>query len=194
MTYTGYLGGLVVALMLASPAAAQLRVCENEKSAAVAAVDSTYSGTISEMEKRINEASAKGVDPNKFPYFDDTGTLRFANLNNAKNDLITQRGVDRKAVTDKVHDECNKDLQPIQDIVSASIAVATLGISEVIPKHFTHVDVSQIATGKPLGGDSAFVPKLRDDVLDAIGIGGKNNEIGKVVRDPVRVIRCIFGC
>lgn len=187
--------GLVSAAFLAvSTSALALDKCDEARAAANGAIDSQYTPVYTELDTRIQQITAAGHDPTKFPYFDKDNKLQTVNLTTFKQDLKTQEAKDKNQANDKIKNECDKQLQPIQDVVNVAMTIATLGIANVLPKHMTNVDVSQIISGKPFGGDSALIPKMRDDALNALGIGGKNNDIGKVIRDPVRVVRCWFGC
>lgn len=173
-----------------TPGHTQLAQCDEARNKAVQAVNSTYAETISDIDRMIQQAKDNGYDPRKFPYFDKDNNLHTVDLIAAKDDLLSRRGADQKAVSDKVNAECDKQLQPIQDIVDASVAIATLGLSEVLPKHFTHIDTSEIIIGgKPLGGDNALIPKARDDILDGLGVGGTGR---KIIVDPVGAIKDLF--
>lgn len=173
-----------------APANAQLAQCDEARNKAVQAVNGKYAETISDIDKMIQQAKDAGYDPRKFPYFDADNNLHTVDLIAAREDVVSQRGVDRKSVSDRVNADCDKKLQPIQDIVDASVAIATLGLSEVLPKHFTHIDTSEIIIGgKPLGGDNALIPKARDDILDGLGIGGTGR---KIIVDPIGAIGDLF--
>jgi hypothetical protein len=45
----------------------------------------------------------------------------------------------------------------------------------------TNVDVGEILHGKPLGGENAVIPKLREQLL-----GGDRGTIANIIRDPIR--------
>ncbi len=72
-----------------------------------------------------------------------------------------------------------------QLIVDGAVAWFTDGLSLFAPGKSLHVDAGELLNGYPLGGPNAFVPSLRDHVLDALGVGGANNDLAKVLRDPV---------
>lgn len=86
---------------------------------------------------------------------------------------------------------CLAAVTPVNTVVNFAIQgaalVATAGMSAVLPEKTLYVDIGEVLHGKPLGGDGALVPKARDDVLEALGIGG---DAEKIIKDP----KCIFGC
>lgn len=82
----------------------------------------------------------------------------------------------------------------VNTVIQALAILTTGGGSLALPEKSLYVDMGQVLNGYPFGGDKALVVKAREDVLNALGLGGENNDIGKTVRDPGRVIRCLFGC
>jgi hypothetical protein len=78
--------------------------------------------------------------------------------------------------------------------IQALAILSTGGASLLLPPKSLYVDMSAVLNGYPTGGPNSIINETRQKALDALGIGGKNNDIGKAVRDPGRVIRCIFGC
>src|SRR6266446_2027091 len=42
--------------------------------------------------------------------------------------------------------------------------------------------------GYPLGGDSAFIPKLREQILGSLGLAKDNGFLTNMVRDPIRTL------
>jgi hypothetical protein len=84
--------------------------------------------------------------------------------------------------------------QAVNTVIQVLAILSTGGASLALPPKSLYVDMGQVLNGYPFGGNAALIPKARDDVLNALGIGGTNNEIGKVIRDPGRVVRCWFGC
>jgi hypothetical protein len=45
------------------------------------------------------------------------------------------------------------------------VAIATGGLSKLLPERMTRIDGSDILAGYPLGGPDAFIPKLREQIL-----------------------------
>jgi hypothetical protein len=86
--------------------------------------------------------------------------------------------------------ECVSGFKTPQDIVD----IATLGFSRAlesagIPEGRVRIDASEIATGRPLGGDEALVPKAREQVL-----GGDTGTGANILRDPIRCITFMRKC
>ena len=92
---------------------------------------------------------------------------------------------------DKSKDACYAELRPLQEIVDGVVAYYTLGLSTALPEKVFRVDVSEIMTGKPLGGPNAAVPQFRSSVFKTLGIDPKNpGTVGNIISDP---LRCLFG-
>ncbi|WP_373981066.1 hypothetical protein LN047_02160 [Achromobacter sp. JD417] len=93
---------------------------------------------------------------------------------------------------------CAEAVAPVNtgvNLVIQTIAIlSTGGASLLLPPKALYVDMGQVLHGYPLGGPESAVVKGRQAVMDFFGIGGENNDIGKIVKDPGRVIRCWFGC
>lgn len=77
--------------------------------------------------------------------------------------------------------------------IQALAIMSTGGASLALPPKALYVDMSAVLNGYPTGGSQSVINQARESALNALGLGG-NNDIGNVVRDPGRVIRCIFGC
>lgn len=82
----------------------------------------------------------------------------------------------------------------VNTVIQALAILTTGGASLALPPKALYVDMGQVLNGYPFGGDQSLVNKARNDVLNALGIGGANNDLGKIIKDPGRVVRCIFGC
>lgn len=74
---------------------------------------------------------------------------------------------------------CTAAFKPYQDVVDAMVAIYTGGLSEILAPHMTHVDVSELLAGYPLGGPNALVPKFREDILR-----GDRGTVANIIRDP----------
>jgi hypothetical protein len=72
----------------------------------------------------------------------------------------------------------------LQTIIDTAIAFYTDGLSLILPKHMTHIDVKEILAGKPLGGDNSVFNQVRDSIMDGMGLG-ENNDLRRVIEDPV---------
>ncbi|MFJ7141050.1 hypothetical protein [Pseudomonas protegens] len=93
---------------------------------------------------------------------------------------------------------CVEAVQPantlVNTVIQAIAVLSTGGASLTLPQKSLYVDMGEVLHGYPLGGPESVVNETRQAVLNALGIGGENNDIGKVIKDPGRVIRCLFGC
>ena len=80
--------------------------------------------------------------------------------------------------------------------IQAIAILSTGGASLALPPKALYVDMSAVLNGYPTGGPSSIINETRETVLKALpgGLGNANNDVGKIIRDPGRVIRCIFGC
>ncbi|MDC4206659.1 MAG: hypothetical protein MPW14_20245 [Candidatus Manganitrophus sp.] len=86
---------------------------------------------------------------------------------------------------DKGKEECYAEFRPLQKIVDGIVLFYTRGLSKVLPEKMTHIDVSQIMAGKPLGGPNAAVPKFREQTFKALGIDPKSpGTVGTIIKDP----------
>lgn len=93
---------------------------------------------------------------------------------------------------------CVEATAPANQLVNLAIQalaiLSTGGASLTLPPKTLYVDMSAVLNGYPTGGRKSIINQARESALNAIGAGGRNNDLGKFVRDPGRVIRCIFGC
>jgi hypothetical protein len=104
--------------------------------------------------------------------------------------LLLSQKAEVSNVIDDAATGCSNDLKPYQDATDAAVAIATGGLSKLLPERMTHIEIGEILAGKPFGGDGALVPHFREQVLGAVGLKHDNGLITNVVRDP---IRCVFG-
>ncbi len=92
---------------------------------------------------------------------------------------------------------CVEASAPINKLVNITIQalaiLSTGGASLALPEKTLYVDMSAVLNGYPLGGPQSVVNQARESALNALGIGGENNDIGRIIRDPGSVIRSCFG-
>lgn len=74
---------------------------------------------------------------------------------------------------------CTAAFKPYQEVVDAMVLIYTGGLSEILAPHMTHVDVSELLAGYPLGGPNALIPKFREDILS-----GDRGTVANIIRDP----------
>lgn len=82
----------------------------------------------------------------------------------------------------------------VNTVIQAIAILSTGGAALALPPKALYVDMGAVLNGYPLGGPSSVVNQARESVLNALGLGGANNTAGQIIRDPGRVIRCLFGC
>ena len=80
---------------------------------------------------------------------------------------------------EKLREECTNEFKPYQELVDAMVLVYTKGLSAILKPHMTHVDVSELLSGYPLGGPSALVPRFREQILN-----GDQGTVANIIRDP----------
>lgn len=80
---------------------------------------------------------------------------------------------------DSKRQQCTASFEPYQKIVDNLVSIYTLGLSDILQPHMTHVDVSELLAGYPLGGPNALVPKFREQILS-----GDNGTVANILRDP----------
>lgn len=176
---------MVMLVVVAAPARAQ-DVCRDAAAQQDHHIRSVYGAQIDFWIRIADALRAKGVNPAAFPQAMPNGTVEVLNIPWMISTLATQRDSGLGAVFQSFH-QCASGYAPYQQIINVGVFYATGGLSQVLPRAATHVDASQILSGKPLGGPNALIPKARDDALNRLGIGG---DVAKVIRNP----RCIFGC
>lgn len=97
---------------------------------------------------------------------------------------------------------CVEATAPANKLVNTAIQVVALlstgGASVTLPPKALYVDMSAVLNGYPTGGSSSVINQSREAALNALGIGGQNNDIGRAVKDPVnevrRVVCGLFRC
>lgn len=152
-----------------------------------------YNGNISDVALLIEDYEKKGLDPTKF----NPGVGKdLVNLIQLVEDFEKQKLKDISEFEKEVDENCSSDtealLQSVVDYYTeAVLAKYTKGLSLILPKHMKHIDVKEILDGKPLGGKNSMVNKFRDDVLKNLGLGD-NNDITKIVKDPVKQTKKII--
>ncbi len=80
--------------------------------------------------------------------------------------------------------------------IQAYAILSTGGASLTLPPKTLYVDMSAVLNGYPTGGDHSVINEAREAALKALpgGLGDPNNDFGRTVRDPGRIVRCLFGC
>lgn len=181
---------LMVIGLASNSVAAEPNQCKLARNDGNSAVNQYYNPRIKQVADAISEIRNSGGDPNAIAI--KVGD-KFYTLPELEAILRKEKNIGLAAVDASV-DDCLAEVEPYQKIVDSFIDVSTGGIAKFLPGKMGHVDASDILAGYPLGGKDALIPKAREDILNRIGIGGENNEIGKRIRDPLRDVKCFFGC
>ncbi|TBA16120.1 hypothetical protein [Rhizobium ruizarguesonis] len=83
------------------------------------------------------------------------------------------------AAVDKQKTQCTAQFKSLQDMTDAVVVIYTGGLSKILATRMTHIDVSELLKGYPLGGPNALVPKFRESILKGDRGTGAN-----ILRDP----------
>jgi hypothetical protein len=149
------------ALAAASPAYAQFGVCDRAANDAVFLVNRDAGA-------RVNNIAQSG-DP------DQVKNAHITIINwNRDNSLLAVR---------QAWAECAQGFRRPQQVVDAVVTLYTFGINRMLPAGMTHVDVSEVMTGHPLGGPGAVIPQIRETFLH-----GDNSTPANIIRDPIRCL------
>lgn len=104
--------------------------------------------------------------------------------------LLFSRNRDRAlALVDSQKNACTAQYKPMQDMMDIIVIYYTGGISKILEPRMTHVDVSELLKGYPLGGPNALVPKFRESILN-----GDNGTIANILRDPIQCLTFARKC
>jgi hypothetical protein len=187
MNANAWLAALGVVGVLASADATAGSYCENQYGDSITKATNAYAPTLESLRAEIKRVQDAGLDPTKYvTEFEGQYvplTYKFAVL-------VTRYKTEANRARGEAQG-CASAVAPAQTAVDIATTVGTGGLSLVLPYQVTHIDVGEILHGKPLGGDSALVPKAREDILRAItGHDNDQGEISKIIRDP---IKCTVG-
>lgn len=159
--------------------------CDEATNGAKNNVDQTYLPKIDLWIKVSKALKDKGLDPRKYPVIMPDGSVELLDLIDVVEKLTKQRA-EAFGQIQTAGDDCNKGFAPYQKTLDIAVFFSTGGLSAILPASMTHIDASQILSGTPLGGPGALIPKLREDILNGLGIGG---DVGCAIRDPLKFIR-----
>jgi hypothetical protein len=168
-------------LGLMSSAAFADDYCVKQYSASTAATQAQYSPQIEAVYAEIKKVQDAGLDPARYlvPFDGELVTL----YQKANNIVVRYRGAMAEASGEQKG--CAAVVAPANIVVNGGIKAyaiwATYGLALLLPDRMTNVDVGEILHGKPLGGENAAIPKLREALL-----GGDRGTIANIIRDPIR--------
>ena len=172
------------ALSLHSPASAGT-ICDQKGGEFANQVTDTFNARAAQLDAAIAEMRKAGRDPSTVALKMPDG--RFLTLLDLKTELQKEAAGAMAEVKKVVHD-CNEDLKVPNDIAKGAVTIATGGLNLILPERMTRIDVGQILAGYPLGSQEAFIPKLREQILDGLGLKNDNGFVTNLIRDPIRTI------
>lgn len=162
-----------------------MSICDDARKAGTDKIIAAYSPLIDEIARIIKNMQNKELDPHK--YYDPVKD-QIIDLVALLADLGTTRDEQLGKLNAKVDKDCVQIQEFIQTIVDLSVLYITEGLSAVLPRHMTHVDVGEILAGKPLGGDNSVFNQVRGGIFNAMGLG-ENNDLRKITVDPINTVK-----
>ena len=160
--------------------------CVEEAQKAQNKVNGVYTPQLDGLRNEIKRLQDAGVDPNRYVVEFEGQFVPIT----YKASIVMRRYNNELSHVLKKAEGCVKNIAPVQAATDLTVLYLTSGLSMVLPERMTHIDTGQIIHGnKPFGGDGAFIPKMRDDMLDALNIGG---DVRTVIVDPLKALRGLF--
>lgn len=157
--------------------------CEAFGNAIRQKVEEFFAPRILETQSLIDSEIAAGRDPEQYQIQGGMVTINLRKLL-AKINEMKELGMKNAELHENA---CDKEAVPNWIGDATKVSDIALGIA-MLPLilltgnlAMAHVDLGEVYKGKIFGGNDAFVPKLRDDVLDELRIGG---DIRKFLNDP----------
>lgn len=201
----GSLAAPVAGNFVAAPAMADLLPVSkaNEKFAAVtkqyevrwAAIDAKYDPVLTDIANQIAAAEKAGLDLDNVTYvYDDkrygirdaetlVKYLKSTDRANTNKWYREQGGI---IAADRDNElERGKDLQTVAEVLT----LPTNLLGQLIGRPgLTRVDTYQITDGRPLGGDTALIPKARQDIGKIVGVdlNKDNGFVGNAIKNPTQ--------
>ena len=157
--------------------------CEDQYGEAISQVKATYAPELERLQKEIKRIQDAGLDPNKY-------VVKFEGHHVSityKYGVLFGRYQSGAAHAAGSAEGCMKTVAPAQLAADLGVILGTGGLSLILPDRMTSIDMGEILNGKPLGGDSAFIPKLRNDLvkgLTGIDLKKDNGIIGNAIKNP----------
>ncbi|PPB99856.1 hypothetical protein SOI71_14655 [Acinetobacter pittii] len=158
-----------------------MSICDDARQTGIDKLNAAYTPLINEITRIIKNMQNKGLDPHK--YYDPVKD-QVIDLIALLSDLGVTRDQQLADLNAKIDKDCVQTMEFLQSIVDFVVLSITNGLSAVLPKHMTHIDVGEILAGKPLGGDNSVFNDVRGGILNAMALG-ENNDLRKVIEDPV---------
>jgi len=176
---------VIFGTLTAAAAASANAFCDAQVASYRGELEAKVGSAVAEIDNGVAEIRKGGGDPEKIAVKVQDGT--FKTLPELRNLLLTQKEAVSKEI-DAAAANCTKDLKPFQDATDAAVTVATGGLNKLLPPRMTHIEIGEVLSGKPFGGDGALVPHFREQVLAAIGLKNDRGFVTTLIRDPLHAI------
>lgn len=171
--------------------AATQQQCNDRRDKIWASVDAQFQNIHSKLMKKINALIANGYNP--ADYYDVNLDLKinyYAAIEAAKK---ARDESFHKLQNELIPKDCN-DSQLNEDLANLTKLLLE-PVMSVFPNNFRIDSDTIIKDGKILGGENAVIPQVREDILNAIGVGG---DAADAVRNPQKIITSpicsLFNC
>lgn len=150
-----------------------------------AKVEEFYAPRIATTQSMIDAERAAGRDPTQYSMQDGMVTVNLVVLLERIQKMKAQ-GLESAAAHESACDTTAVpnwigDAQKVSDIAMGIAMLPLIFLTGNMAA--AHIDLGEIYNGKVFGGDNAFLPKIRDDVLDFLQIGG---DVRKLINDPFK--------
>ena len=179
LTFASQLAALLCCGMAAIPQLVHAQeACAKDYEQAVQNISAQTDPELNSTADQIKKLQGIGDDPNRY-IVDFEGkqvpiTVKFYALANRKSEAIQKEQDTAKS--------CASSVMPLRTASDLAIIYETAGLSLLLPPEATRIDWAEILkNGKPLGGDSALIPKARDDMLNAIGLDNNARPLSLVL-------------
>lgn len=148
-----------------------------------AKVEEFYAPRIAATQSLIDTERAAGRDPTQYNLQDGMVIVNLVLLLE-RIEKMKVLGLESAAIHESSCDttavpEWIGDAQKVSDIAMGIAMLPLILLTGNMAA--AHVDLGEIYNGKVFGGDNAFLPKIRDDVLDFLQIGG---DVRILINDP----------
>lgn len=157
--------------------------CSKIKEEQIKISTENWNKTLEDVALYIKDQLDKGL---KAEEFNPGPGKPLINLLKLADDYRNEKNKQLDEISKQVDDECKEDaVEIVQTLVDLAVIRFTKGISLILPKHMTHIDVKEIFNGKPFGGDNSVINQARGAMMKGMGID-ENSDLGKVILNPAK--------
>lgn len=155
--------------------------CDEAEKEALAKLFEAITPILEQTSGIIKKMTEKGLDPTKWY---DVKNDEVVNWVQFLADTVDMKNKKDEELKDQIRNNCRQVQEYVDEAVRLALASFTAGLSDLLPKHMTHVDIGEILHGKPLGGPNSVFNEIRDDLFfTRIGIEA-DSPLGRAVSDP----------